>query len=85
MHYDAVSRLYRNTSHMARLDGEDSVPACSTCIEFRCGSGTRNSHSPVRKSLLLCHMPSGSDAGHNFVDSRKDKEEKQIPLQLLSS
>ena len=76
--------LHRNDPRMAGMDGKGTVPACRPRPQFRnCGS-TSHPHASFRTSLLFGNMPYGSDAGHHLMDSRKDKEEEQVPLLILA-
>ena len=68
---------------MARMDGQGTVPACSAGNELRDRGSSPAADPAFRQSVLLCDMPSGSNAGHHFMDPRKDKEEEPLPFQLL--
>ena len=68
---------------MARLDGKGTVPASPSCTQLRSRSRAACPDTSFRTSILFCNLPSRSNAGHHFMDTWKDKEEEQIPLQLL--
>ena len=81
----SISGFHRNNPRMARLDGKSPISSCLACSQFRSRSSTSCTYSYLRKSLLLCNLSIGNNAGHHFLDPRKDKKEKQIPFQLFSS
>lgn len=69
---------------MAGMDGEGAAAAGSAGNEFRSGGCAAGTDTALRKDILFRCMSSRSDAGCHLMDTRKQKEEGPLPLQLLA-
>ena len=75
-----VSRLYRDTSRLARMDGQDPVLSGSPGPQCRGHCRFSAADSDIRQGVLLRHMPARSDAGCVCLAGQKTEEE---PLHLF--